>query len=236
MGFMISIIYLASTADSRRSEERKTARVVWKNYRRAKKKIPLEIADAETKTETLLTTLRQQYSEEIERVNKHIADLEMQIQNIQKTLAQKIKPYGDTHVVLLGLIEKLFSMYLTQRDWHNLDNVIYYLLSGRAETIKEALVTIDAQKPDIREINAAIQSDLRSSVDDMQTQFARIADNLSYQLHRSYDENTVEGKAKIEEIIPLITPEALKNALLDKADVSSETLLEQIAWLQGRIK
>ena len=218
------------------NKEIMAAKKVNRRYRKARKNIPLVIADVEVKWKSKYATLRQRYDQKIQMINKHIADLETQLQNLAQALKQEIAPLCDTSVALFGLIENEFSTHLSVRDWHHLDSIIFCMLTGRAETIKEALVLVDAQQPDATKMNLEIQEDLRGFARENATQIARVADHLDYRLSRCYDETTEAGKAQIAEIAPYISPEAIKKALIERVRISSVVLMERIAWMRERAK
>ncbi len=217
-------------------KEIKTAKKINREYRIAQRMVPTKIGDIRARWEEDQVHLRQELDQKTKQLKEKINELQEQIQQIRGKIKLKIAPLCDISIALLELIENEFSTHLSVRDWHHLDSIIFYMLTGRAETIKEALVLIDAQQPDVAKMNLEIQEDLRGFAQENTAQIARVADHLDYRLSRCYDETTETGKARIAEIAPFITPEAIKKALLERVRISSVILMERVAWMRERAK
>ena len=87
-----------------------------------------------------------------------------------------------------------FSSLLDSRDWKNLDLIIFYLETGRADTIKEALSQVDRQNQmdrlteAINEASATICKTLERSFASLENCINENFENLSYQLSKQHRE------------------------------------------------
>ena len=182
------------------------------------------------------TPMSQEIEQQVKPLKEKIKELRAQIKKVKEQTQRETFLLCKQSSIAIALVEKEFVRVLPLENWRYLDKIIDLLRTCRAETVSEALLQIDSHRINAARVNLKIQDDLRSYAGEMHAQFARIAERLFYQLHRSFDETTEEGKAEVEAISPFITAEALKNALLGNVEVSSKTLSEQVAWLQERAK
>lgn len=114
------------------------------------KKLQDQITEEQKILDDALTNLKQKYDEEIAEIthenNKIINDCNEIIPRL------KLENYT--------IEESLKQQYpwIAQSDWGNIDMIIYYLQTGRAENMKEALQQVDRQLQTNQIANTIIQS------------------------------------------------------------------------------
>lgn len=116
---------------------------------------------------------------------------------------------------------------IDERDWGNLDIIIYELETGRADTIKEALQQTDLYIRHgeivglIKAATEAICSTIRNSIDDFSRSFKTEISLLRADISEMNDS-----------VGSLLNEQELSNALLKKANVSSQELAKDVARIR----
>ncbi len=158
---------------------------------------------------------------------------------------EKQKAARQEAMELFDLLEKQFSPVLNSRDWRNLDLVIHYFETGRADTKKEALQLVDVQRQNDalvgaikragEEIESSIRAGLSALRNDMIRCFSILAEEMS-EIHKQQMEkmdailiSNLEISSKMSSIV---SSAALNNALLAKANVSSEALMADVNYIK----
>ena len=125
------------------------------------------------------------------------------------------------------------------RDWENLDLIVYYITTGRADTLKEALQQVDTQKradtlvQAIGEASNAICQTINVSInalrEDMKACFSSLESQLASQHAQqmsalsSISSNVEKVESRLKSIN---TNTAMQTALLSEINVSSKKLAE----------
>ncbi|MCH5351749.1 MAG: hypothetical protein J1F39_07270, partial [Clostridiales bacterium] len=171
------------------------------------------------------------------KINKAIADGKALVEKTRKELA----PQAAATVELYKALQVTFSDMLDERDWENLDLITYYLETGRADTVKEALQLLDRQKQ-TNQIVAAVKeaagvicqtvktgltqlksymdvrfNDLSSKIASVSSQVGSIGSRIS----------TVEGAiaSQNSQIAQIASTTNLNNALLERQNDTSAQLV-----------
>ena len=202
------------------------------------KEIQAKIADEKQKTK--LSEEKQKQIEE-DLIAKEYTEF-------YETKKQKLKEYDQSQITILNESEVIFDQLkkldIDERDWAMLDLVIYELETGRADNVKEALQQADLY---IRhnEMKQAMQSAtmmICSSIKEQAVTLQKSIENSLAQLrsdvsglHSGISELNIgiselnqsnnELSAKFDEIIDA---QKLNNSLLNKANVSSERLADDV--------
>lgn len=142
--------------------------------------------------------------------------------------------------------------WFSESDWENTDLVIYYLQTGRADTIKEALYQVDRQRQTEQIVSVISQAtqylvgtinnnfySLEKLVKSSFQKLAFLVENSGRSISRAIEENTaiIREQAirartigKLQE--KLLTETQLSNSLLAKANETSEELLSDLRYQQ----
>ena len=129
---------------------------------------------------------------------------------------------------------------ITERDWGNLDLVIYYFETGRAETIKEALQLVDRQKQTdaiiyaieqvgneisnmISTATVALMKTIKYACDEIVDNIRAVNANLSELTHKV---NLISDKTDM-----LASTAMLQNALLSQANRNSAELAKDVSYM-----
>ncbi len=127
-------------------------------------------------------------------------------------------------------LQKTFNKLLDERDWQYLDLIIYYIETGRAESIKEALQLLEREIQTKRIIGAiheateCICSTIESAVARISAQLGAISNQLSQVV--SLQQKQIAQNAEI------ISQAKLQNALIAKSKVTSEQLMNDVKYIK----
>ncbi len=167
---------------------------------------------------------------------------------------------GNVHLVVGNLLYrellKQFSSLLDERDWGNLDYIIYALETRRAESLKEALQMCDRELQTERleksiqsaaqQVSRTIEHGLRDLQDQMDSCFSSLSDHMrSLSNHMSSISNDIqESKGQIisavsnsvsgvnARLTQIASTSAFNSALLAKANESSAEIARNVSRLR----
>ncbi len=170
------------------------------------------------------------------KVKMRNADLNNKIKEIKKEQREIIR----ASKVLYETSLKKYSEILDERDWENVDLLIYFIETKRAANIKEALLQVDNYRY-AGSIVGAIK-DMSSRICDSIDRNARIiADrlnkgfiNTSLRLE-SIEKGVMIGNQETSNLLRDLTSQVnLQNALQKKANETSESLMNDINYIKTR--
>ncbi len=179
------------------------------------------------------------------------------------TLVQKSK-------LLKGALDKTYGLWLAESDWKNIDLLIYYLETGRADHLKESLLLLDQQKQTDQIVNAisaaktsisqTVQTamsrlgmalsksfsvistqlkEMEKTIRESTREQRRLGNRLTWQNEESLSSYASIARATMEQTARLeskfneqISEARLNGALLEKANRSSEELLNDLRYGQ----
>lgn len=183
------------------------------------KRCEREISCAEEKIKKISGTNIKALKNELSRIDK-------EEERLEEALEKKVKDYiANGNAIYTALVNE-YSKILDIRDWENIDLIIFYLETGRAESMKEALQQVDRQRQ------------MDSIVEAIATASRQICSTI--QRGMEYINNTIISSAKllssqIEGISTqltgvnnILTAHSMQNALEEKADASSIQLMEDV--------
>lgn len=144
-------------------------------------------------------------------------------------------------------LKETFSSKLSPADWQNLDLIIFYMTSGRADTIKESLQLVDRQRQTdeiVSAVNRASDSickEIRNGISALGktivTGFNVIGEQIS-DLSTRLAESHMQTLQSLDDIqktqSELLSVERLSNALQEKAAVTNVRLVEDLEYMQYR--
>lgn len=133
---------------------------------------------------------------------------------------------------------KEFGNLLDIRDWENLDLVIYYYETGRADSVKEALQLVDNEKRNNMLIQAIgiATNEICRSIQTLGEVIVAGFNSLSAQLEAQRIQTLGALQQINDNISGVLTQQTLNNALLAKANISSKEMVEQMKQLNRKIK
>jgi hypothetical protein len=158
--------------------------------------------------------------------------------------------------VLTEALQNKYNYLITQADWANIDLLIFYLQTGRADTLKEALQQADRQRQtdsivnELKHATSAISSTINAGFGRLATAMGRCFSQLSYQineytqqigaytqqvigaienLHTNINSNYAQIIANNKEVV---NEQKLQTALLEKANKSSDDLMNELRYQQ----
>lgn len=143
------------------------------------------------------------------------------------------------------VLEDHFSPMLNPSDWENIDLCIYYLQTGRAESIKECLQLVDRQRQTNEIVNAVQQasdricSEIHSGFTALGKTMIKCFNSVSAQLESISSQIANEHNEVINALnrinnnnSAILSATQLNNALLAKANMSSEQLANDLHYIK----
>lgn len=202
----------------------------------------------------------------IKKLKKQIAINNNQIAQAQETInvclknTEKYKTDYDQQAVpaivraneMQNCLESTYNSVILPSDWKNIDMLIFYLTTGRADNMKEALLLYDRQKQTdeivgaINQAESTIRTEIRGGLQALGQAmikcFERLSDQLAVQhaetmstlgsINRSLQENTLAiaalGTAQIA------SNADLQHSLTTKIDCSSQKLVADMESLKKK--
>lgn len=156
-------------------------------------------------------------------------------------------------------LHKQFDTLLTEADWKNVDLLIFYLNTGRADSLKEALLLVDKQRQ-TDQLESAIRSAADHIVDTIRDSTYRLGAVITRSMARlsnqikTYHSELLTSTNRTADLLEsmagsinrlddrmlelkgqgevLIEAEALNAALLQKANKSSDELMHELRYNQ----
>ena len=113
-----------------------------------------------------------------------------------------------------------FSSTLDIRDWANVDLLIFYFETGRADTLKEALYQLDRQRQNEKLIDA-IYSATESLASSIKLSISRLGDNINTSIEKL--NNNISKQEQLALETQKLSNQQLKQ-LNSKVDVSNSLL------------
>ena len=174
------------------------------------------------------------FDKQIDEEKSALQKIENNIKKLAKKSEHLTKALQDTYGVTLSL-----------SDWVHLDVILHYLLTGRADTLKEALQQLDRQHQTdqivgaIKSAEEAIGSHIRTAISGLgqalAISFERIDDRLKalsmdmVSVGESMNKKLDFQNQRLDSQISL---QEMNAALLEKSNTTSETLLNDLRYNQ----
>ena len=149
-----------------------------------------------------------------------------QIENIKSEFNQIFRALQDE-----------FSSLLDARDWENVDLVIYFMETGRADTIKEALKQVDMERRTnriVKTINAATDRICSTIAIGFATLNATMKQCFAVIESRIVEQNALLAQQN-NAISELVSATNMSNALIAKQNTTSEQLMKDVRALKTAI-
>ncbi|MBQ7761085.1 MAG: hypothetical protein IJ400_03410 [Clostridia bacterium] len=183
-------------------------------------------------------------SEEYIRLTKAIEEVEIKIADCEsekklfyddkvKRIESKeaiIKETCDCSISLHNALISEYSSTLDQRDWSNIDLIIYNVETGRADTLKEALQQVDNYR-NTEKIVGAIKTATQAicnTISMEQDRMIRLVNNCTDAVNSRL--STIDSSVK-----DLIKNDEMQYAMQRKAKLTSDELVKEVKELREKI-
>lgn len=191
-------------------------------------------------------------SEKCEKMLKSVTvqnrnfDMDIRVLNAEIQLIEhEIEKQAKKSQNLANALEDTYGITLSPTDWSHLDIILHFLMTGRADTLKEALQQLDRQKQTdqivgaIKSAEEAIGSHIRTAISGLgqalAISFERIDDRLKalsmdmVSVGESMNKKLDFQNQRLDSQISL---QEMNAALLEKSNATSETLLNDLRYNQ----
>ena len=147
--------------------------------------------------------------------------------------------------VALALQER-YGMIIDESDWKNIDLIIHYIVTGRADTVKEALYQVDRQRQTeqivhaIKEASQAVGNHINNAFNKLGTALTEsftILDihiqSIGDSIRKSNEISQSQNEKLLDKIEKHIEETKVQNVLLEKATRTSDELLSDLKYAQN---
>lgn len=195
------------------------------------------------------------YKQNINERNCFKNKLESEYEKYNSEYKKAINIYENTKEQVTLTVQTLFDYmmeefndFLDYRDWQNVDLIIFYIETRRAETIKEALYQVDRQNQAdtiamaCNEISVSIRNLSSSMMITINNCFSHLENRISEQyksqtkmfkdINNSLNLELDSMKSNVAEHIKSITSQqSIQNALISKIEVNTNELAEDMRYV-----
>lgn len=153
------------------------------------------------------------------------------IETLDKEYGPIIESVKSNYNSLFTALKKKFCQLIDIRDWQYLDVIIYYFETGRADNMKEALQLLEREIQTERIIGAIdtaskrICSAINVAVSTLSSQLSVISNQLS--------QSIALQQKQLEQTQMILNEEKMRNALIAKANVTSEKLMNDVNYIKN---
>lgn len=162
-----------------------------------------------------------------------------------KRNAEAVKMWAEKSMQVKDILLTNYGVVIMECDWENIDLILHYIETGRADSLKEALQLVDKQRQ-VDQLENAIKSAARSVSMHIESAFERMGSALSVcfarlsmnikgisdQIGKSQQITNAANRALLERLDKQISATEIQNALLEKSNKSSEELLNDLRYNQ----
>ncbi len=188
--------------------------------------------------EKVYCEIERRYTERKDRARESIKEEWATIKNTQKGL-EKLK---ENFSVVYKSIKEQFSTVLDERDWANVDLIIFNYETGRAMDLRDALLQVDMERRNeklmsalacaTKEIAHTIQKGFGHLTEVMEEKFNTLTLSVLYSakaIHNKLSDIEEQNAKKIKTIMDI---SSAQEALLNKINVSSERLVKDLDYMR----
>ncbi|MBQ8688960.1 MAG: hypothetical protein IJ515_01185 [Clostridia bacterium] len=153
----------------------------------------------------------------------------------------KIKAYASHGKLVYTALRNAYNSTLIEQDWENLDLIIFYFITGRAETMKEALQLVDRERQTQRIIES-VRFASREICNSIKNAFAELGSILEASFNMindrldSIEDSVGSIRAGISSLNEsnriLISKTEMNTALVAKAQRTSDELAKDLKYLR----
>ncbi len=201
----------------------------------------IDINNLETEIQTLknnqndsFNKLDNNYSAVVKSVKDVRKSSNNLIKELKNTLSTEIKKFNDVYSV----VSKQFNAFLDERDWENVDLIIYLYETGRAIDLRDALMQVDMERRNERLIDAILTAtkaisytiergfgELKQTVEIKMNMLNSSIQDLSYAI----SEQTEKMDAQMGTMIDIASAQ---QALQEKLNTTSDAMAQDISYMK----
>ena len=176
---------------------------------------------------------------------KRLQQKEIELENVEKTASVSIRYATEKAEAMVMAMRNTYGAVINESDWGNVDLIIHYFETQRADTLKEALQQVDKQKQTdqivkaIRVASESISLHIESAFSRMgqalAMSFNRLNDNLNEiagQLEKNEKSIIASNQELVGRLDKQISISEVQNALLEKSNKTSDELLFDLRYNQ----
>ncbi len=231
--------YIYSRSDIRKVEE-ELERFIEKSQQEIGK-LQKELSDLRANKDSTMGTVRYNSQKNIATLNEKIEEAKDEHSKVSEELKEIMVQFSYAYKAT----QEQFSDLLDERDWGNVDLIIFNYETGRALDMRDALMQVDNERRNerlveaINDANRAISNSIERGFgqlqDAMNTQCKRLdrrIQGFSSQVSQISDNAAKQTQAINRRLGELVEISTAQQALLNKMSTSSDEMAEDIAYIQ----
>lgn len=156
-----------------------------------------------------------------------------QLEEWKKQANAEMIPYKEVTDTVYNALVQNYNGLIDPRDWQFLDLIIYYFETGRAVDMREALQLLDRERQ-TQQIVGAVREATQLICRSIQNAFASLENtmrlgfaSLQSSINNGFAQMSAIGAAQLKEM-------KLNNALMQKANASSEQLANDVHYMRSK--
>ncbi len=184
--------------------------------------------------ESKLIEIERAYDEELVEANREVEELEQELNQKNEEMQEIRTRFSVAHQAM----QKEFSGFLDERDWGNVDLIIFNYETGRALDMRDALIQVDNERRNerliraIQEASRAIAASFSSSIASLQTSleshFTRLNNRITTDLAKIAESSSRQTKLLDRQLGQLAEISSAHDALMRKITTSSDTMVKDV--------
>lgn len=179
----------------------------------------------------------QKYKKELDEASQKLIKSKQDLEMYTKKRNEVVIP-NSTRMAksIKKALDMQFENILVEKDWENADLIIFYLQTGRADSLKEALLLVDQQRQ-ADQITAAICNaaeylarEIRAVVGHLEGTITRCCSDLSNQINQNHN----ELMSMMSEVVNTtnMSADQIRQAVIDSSQKQSDELIRELRYNQ----
>ena len=189
-------------------------------------------------------TYIQEIESDLNKIQTELSAHRREKERLTQELNNEILPRSTQRVKnIKQALDAQFQNILTEDDWGNADLLIFYLQTGRADSLKEALILADRQRQTeqitnaIRYASEQISNQFRSSFDRLEHVIDKCCLDLSNQINQNHVELMAASAAFVDSMndtkeVIAMSAEELRQAVIESSQKNSADLIQELRYNQ----
>ncbi len=212
-------------------EKLRRAEINYNDWKKSLQQVDEQIVEAVKEADIEFATEMAAFDAEYEAKEARIAEIE-------NTVQTQGAPYIEKAAALYRSLEKQYKRFLDVRDWQHVDLILFYLETGRADSLKEALPMVDQQNQAnmiagaIARAAEEISYSIRSGLSALRSTMVQCFDSLSNQLTTMQNDLGKRLDSTNSTLQAISASVDFDNALRAKANADSMALMADVRHMR----
>ncbi len=223
------------------------------------KDIAKTIVGVENDNKKLLATEKNTLNGQLSKQKQLFANIDNKRETMEKSLHEDLKTANNekkkaekelslqqsTFNTLYGALQKQFCSFLDERDWGNVDLILFYYETGRAVDLRDALLQVDMERRNERliaaldfatkEISRSIERGFGAMKEVVENKFNELNQTILYsaqEISNQLADVAEENRSMRKNMQRIVEISSAQEALQNKMNTSSNQMAEDISYMR----